>query len=148
MINKVTLIGNLGQDPEVKHLESGSMVARLSVATNESYKDKDGNWQKKTEWHVVIAWRELAERAERYMKKGELVYVDGKITYRKYKDVAGVEKIATEIVANTLRQLTPKELQLPGQTDPYAHIFPPEQSGNQQAAQTNPDFEVSNDLPF
>lgn len=109
MINKVTLIGNLGSDPEIKHLESGAMVARLSVATNENYKDKDGNWQKQTEWHNVIAWRELAERADKMLKKGHLVFVEGKISYRKYQDKDGVEKYITDIVASNLRTLEKRE---------------------------------------
>jgi len=84
MINKVTLIGNLGADPEVRRLEGGVAVARFSLATNESYKDKDGNFQTNTEWHNVVVWREAAERAEKMLRKGMLVYVEGKITYRKY----------------------------------------------------------------
>ena len=105
MINKVTLIGNLGGDPEVRHLENGAMVARFSLATNENYKDKDGNWQKITEWHNIVVWRELAERAEKMLKKGHLVYVEGKISYRKYTDQNGVERNITDIVANTFRAM-------------------------------------------
>lgn len=109
MINKVTLIGNLGADPEVRHLENGVMVARFSVATNESYKDKDGNQQQITEWHNVVAWRELAERAEKMLKKGMLVYVEGKISYRKYTGQDGQERYVTDIVANTFRLLERRE---------------------------------------
>ena len=69
MINKVTLVGNMGKDPEVKHFESGAIVAQFSLATNENYKDKEGNWQDQTEWHNIVVWRELAERAEKYFKK-------------------------------------------------------------------------------
>jgi len=78
MINKVILVGNLGADPEVRTLENGTKVARISVATNENYQDKSGEWQKITEWHNVTAWRGLAERAENYLKKGQMVYVEGK----------------------------------------------------------------------
>ena len=109
MINKVTLIGNLGADPEVRHLESGVQVARFSVATNESYKDKDGNFQTITEWHNVVAWRELAERAEKMLKKGMQVYVDGKISYRKYTTQEGQDRYVTDIVANTFRLLERRE---------------------------------------
>jgi single-strand DNA-binding protein len=109
MINKVTLIGNLGGDPEVRHLENGAMVARFSLATNESYKDKDGNWQNLTEWHNVVVWRELAERAEKQLKKGGMVYVEGKITYRKYTGQDGQERNATDIVASVFRSLERKE---------------------------------------
>lgn len=105
MINKVTLIGNLGGDPEIRHLENGTQVGRFSLATNENYKDKDGNWQKQTEWHNVVVWRELAERAEKQLKKGMLVFVEGKISYRKYTDKEGHEKTFTDIVAQTYRML-------------------------------------------
>ena len=109
MINKVTLIGNLGADPEVRHLESGVQVARFSLATNESYKDKDDNWQKLTEWHNIVVWRELAERAERMLKKGMLVYVEGKISYRKFTGQDGQERYVTDIIANTFRLLERRE---------------------------------------
>lgn len=105
MINKVTLIGNLGGDPEVRHLENGTAVGRFSLATNENYKDKDGNWQKQTEWHNVVVWRDLAERAEKLLKKGMMVYVEGKISYRKYTDKDGQERNVTDIVANNFRML-------------------------------------------
>lgn len=109
MVNKVTIIGHLGQDPEVRHLESGASIAKLRVATNENYKDKEGNWQDRTEWHTVIAWRYLAERAEKSMKKGSLVYIEGKLTTRKWQDSDGKDRWTTEVVANTLRSLDRKE---------------------------------------
>lgn len=109
MINKVTLIGNLGSDPEIRHLEGGTMVARFSLATNEVYKDKDGNFQQNTEWHNVVCWRELAERAEKMLKKGTFVYVEGKISYRKYTGQDGQERHVTDIIANTFRLLERKE---------------------------------------
>lgn len=109
MVNKITLIGHLGQNPEVRRLESGAAVAKYSVATNESYKDKNGEWQKLTEWHDVVVWRELAEYAEKYLKKGMLIYVEGKVTYRKYTDQNGVERKLTEIVANIVRILEKRE---------------------------------------
>jgi single-strand DNA-binding protein len=105
MINKVTLIGNLGGDPEVRHLENGTAVGRFSLATNENYKDKDGNWQKQTEWHNVVIWRDLAERAEKQLKKGMLVFVEGKISYRKYTGTDGQERNVTDIVASAYRML-------------------------------------------
>lgn len=103
MVNKVTLIGNLGGDPEVKHLESGAMVARIPLATNERYKDKSGEWQDKTEWHNIILWRDRAEQAEKILKKGMTIYVEGKITYRKYQDKDGVDKYITDIVGNQFK---------------------------------------------
>ncbi len=109
MLNRVTLIGNLGKDPEVRHLESGSAVGKFSVATNESYKDKVGEWQTNTEWHNIVCWRNLAERAERSLKKGSLVYVEGKLTTRKWQDKEGNDKYTTEVVANTFRLLEKRE---------------------------------------
>ena len=105
MINKVILIGNLGRDPEVRHFDNGGMVARFSVATNESYRDKNNEWQTVTEWHDVVAWRNLAERAERQLHKGSMVYVEGKLTHRKWTDRDGNDRYSTEVVANTFRLL-------------------------------------------
>jgi single-strand DNA-binding protein len=109
MLNRVTLIGHLGRKPELKTLESGVALARFSVATNESFKDRDGNWQTDTEWHEIIVWRELATRAEKQLDKGLLVYVEGKLNTRKYTDAAGVERKVTEIVASTIRVLDKKD---------------------------------------
>lgn len=99
------LIGNLGRDPEVRHLDQNKSVARLAVATNENYKDKDGNWQTNTEWHTVNAWRGLAEYCEKYLKKGSQVYVEGKLRTRQYTDPNGVEKYSTEVEALSIRSL-------------------------------------------
>lgn len=121
MLNRVTLIGNLGKDPEVRHLESGSAVGKFSVATNESYKDKAGEWQTNTEWHNIVCWRNLAERAERTLKKGSLVYVEGKLTSRKWQDQEGNDKYITEVVANTFRLLEKRE---EGSGGGYTNNFP------------------------
>lgn len=153
MINKVTLIGNLGGDPEVRTLENGTLVGRFSVATNENYKDKDGNWQTQTEWHNVVVWRDLAERSK-MLKKGHSVYVEGKISYRKYTDKEGVEKNLTDIVANTFRLLEKRE----GSANGYENRFPssepssiPGNRGNDQPmsipSDTPPQTE-GDDLPF
>lgn len=109
MINKVTLIGHLGADPEIRTLENGTAVGRFSLATNENYKDREGNWQTLTDWHNIVVWRELADRAKTQLKKGSTVYVEGKISYRKYTDKDGVEKNLTDIVANTFRLLDKRE---------------------------------------
>ena len=109
MVNKVTLIGNLGSDPEVRRLESGAVVAKFPVATNENYRDKAGEWQTQTEWHNVVVWRHLAENAERNLKKGSLIYVEGKRTHRKYDDPNGQTKYFTEVVGNYVRNLTKRE---------------------------------------
>jgi len=109
MVNKVTLIGNLGRDPEVRTLENGAKVATFTLATNENYKDRNDTWQTQTEWHNIVVWRFLAEKAERELKKGSLVYLEGKITHRKYQDKEGVERFVTEIVANTMNSLEKRE---------------------------------------
>ena len=109
MINRATLIGNLGKAPEVRRLENGAMVAKFSVATTESYKDDKGKWQNQTEWHDIVVWKGGAEYAEKYLKKGSMVYIEGKITHRKYTDKDGIERYPTEIIANTCRLLEKKE---------------------------------------
>lgn len=110
MINKVILIGNLGRDPEVRRLENGATVAKITIATNESYKDRNsGEWVTLTEWHNVVLWRALAERAENQLKKGAQVYLEGKLTHRKYQDQDGKDRYITEVVANTFRLLGRRE---------------------------------------
>ena len=103
MVNRVILIGNLGKDPEVRRLENGAVVAKFSVATSENYKDKIGEWNTNTEWHDVVCWRNLAERAESTLKKGVQVYVEGKLTHRTWKDQDGNNRRTTEIVSNYFR---------------------------------------------
>jgi single-strand DNA-binding protein len=107
MVNKVILLGNLGKDPIVRRTENGVAVATFSLATSERYKDKDGNPQEKTEWHNVVLWRGLAEVAEKYLHKGDKVYIEGKLTTRSYEQ-DGIKKYVTEIVADTMNMLTPK----------------------------------------
>lgn len=109
MINKITLIGRLGGDPDLRLLENGTAVCKFSLATSESYKDKNEEWQQKTEWHTVIVWRDLAERAAKNLKKGGLAYIEGKMTYRKYTDKEGTERYASEVVADNVRSLEAKE---------------------------------------
>ncbi len=104
MINKVVLLGNVGKDPEVKYLESGTAVATFPLATSENFKDKNGERQTRTEWHNIVLWRGLAEVAEKYVKKGTQLYIEGKITSRSYeKD--GQTRYFTEIVANEMKML-------------------------------------------
>jgi single-strand DNA-binding protein len=109
MLNKVMLIGNLGRDPEVRHLENGAAVAKFSIATNERYKDKAGEYQTITEWHDIIMWRGLAELAEKLLTKGKLVYVEGKLTTRKWQDQNGQDRRTTEVVANNFQILEKRE---------------------------------------
>jgi len=102
-INKVILIGNLGKDPEVKYTPQGTPVAKITLATNERYKDKDGQWQDRTEWHNVVLWQRLAEIAGEYLKKGGKVYIEGRLQTRSWDDKqSGQKKYMTEVVANDL----------------------------------------------
>ncbi len=104
-VNKVILVGNLGKDPETKTFESGTKKASFSLATAESYKDKDGNKQEKTEWHNVVFWGNLVDVIGKYLKKGSQVYVEGKLTTRSYEDKDGVKKYVTEVLGQSLTML-------------------------------------------
>jgi single-strand DNA-binding protein len=105
-INKVILVGNLGQDPEVRYMPSGGAVANISIATSESWKDKQtGQPVDKTEWHRIVFFNRLAEIAGEYLKKGSQVYVEGKLQTRKWQDQAGVDRFSTEVVASELQML-------------------------------------------
>jgi single-strand DNA-binding protein len=107
--NKVQLIGNLGNDPEVITLDSGKKLAKFSIATNESYKNAQGEKVTDTQWHNVIAWNKTAEIVEKYLTKGNEVAVEGKLTSRSYEDKEGVKKYITEIVVNELLMLGGKQ---------------------------------------
>tara|TARA_B100000686_G_C16778562_1_gene970240 strand:- start:239 stop:712 length:474 start_codon:yes stop_codon:yes gene_type:complete len=104
-VNKVILIGNLGRDPEIRQMQDGNPVVNLSIATSESWRDKaSGERREKTEWHRVVIFNErLAEIAEKYLKKGLRIYVEGQLQTRKWTDAAGIEKYSTEIVLNRFR---------------------------------------------
>lgn len=102
-VNKVILIGNLGKDPEVKYTPSGTPVAKFTLATNERYKDKDGQWQDRTEWHNIVAWQRTAEIAGEYLKKGRSVYIEGRLQTHSWDDkTTGQKKYMTEIVVSDL----------------------------------------------
>ena len=120
MVNKSILIGNVGKDAEVKRLENGNVLAKFSVATSESYKDKSDEWKTVTEWHNVTCWGKLAERAEKQILKGKLVYVEGKITYNEYDNKDGVKMRATEINAAVFRILEKREATGTGEAQPEA----------------------------
>ncbi|MEI6487310.1 MAG: single-stranded DNA-binding protein [Bacteroidota bacterium] len=107
-INKVILVGNLGKDPEVRHLEGGASVASFSLATSEVFKDKSGNRKEQTEWHNIVVWRGLADIAEKYLRKGMTIYLEGKIRSRSY-DKDGAKHYITEIVADSFTMLGKKE---------------------------------------
>ncbi len=105
-LNKVMLIGNLGKDPELRYTASGVAVATFTIATNESWKDQDGNLQERTEWHNIVAWRKLAEICGEWLKKGKKIYIEGRIQTRSYDDKnTGAKKYITEIVADNMIML-------------------------------------------
>ncbi len=107
-VNKVILIGRLGKDPEVKYTPSGAPVAKFSLATDESFKDRSGEQQKRTEWHNIVVWNKLAEICGEYLTKGKLVYIEGSIRSRQWEDQAGNKRTAYEIVAREMRMLGSK----------------------------------------
>ena len=108
MVNRVTLIGHLGADPELRRLPSGVAVANLRVATSERYRDKEGAWREDTAWHDVTLWRGMAERAEQQLRKGMRVYVEGKLSYKVFEDRAGTQHKRAEVEASALRLLDGK----------------------------------------
>lgn len=108
-VNKVILVGNLGKDPELRYTPSGTAVATFSLATTERYKDRDGQRQEKTEWHNIVAWRQLAEICGKFLHKGKQVYIEGKIQTRSYDDRDGNKRYITEIVADQMQMLGSKD---------------------------------------
>ncbi|MBF8296433.1 MAG: ssDNA-binding protein [Bacteroidetes bacterium] len=104
-VNKVILIGNLGKDPELRYTSGGVAVASFSVATNESWKDPQGNAQERTQWHNIVAWKKLAEICGEYLKKGSKLYLEGRLQYRNYDDKNGVKRYVTEIVMDEMVML-------------------------------------------
>jgi len=149
-INKVILIGNLGKDPEVRHLDNGATVANFSIATTESYKDKGGQKVEKTEWHNITLWRGLADIAEKYLKKGDSVYIEGKLQTRSWeKD--GITRYTTDIVGDQMTMLGGKRSDQGGSGN-YQDNQQPADSPTQAAESvpsntpdTNSDMD---DLPF
>ena len=141
-INKVILVGNLGQDPEVKYTAGGAAVTTLSIATSESWKDKDtGNEQERTEWHRVVLWRRLAEIAGEYLKKGSKVYIEGSLQTRKWEQ-DGVTRYTTEINARDIQFLASRG----SSNNSYAYDqSPPEGQEPQDVSQSSIE---DDDIPF
>jgi single-strand DNA-binding protein len=104
-VNKVILVGRLGRDPETRYTGSGQAVANFSVATDETYKDRNGERQKRTEWHKIVVWGKQAEIAQQYLKKGSLVFIEGRIQSREWQDKEGQKRTSFEIVASNFRML-------------------------------------------
>ena len=143
-VNKVILVGNLGRDPEVRHLENGASVANFSIATSETYKDKSGNKQEQTEWHNIVLWRGLAEIAEKYLRKGSQIYVEGKLRTRSWQDKDGNTRYTTEIVGDNLTMLGAR----PGTNDNTPPAVTAENEPPRNNGSTNLDNEDDDDLPF
>lgn len=108
-VNKVILIGNLGQDPEIRYMQNGKAVANLSIATSESWNDQQGQKQEKTEWHRITAYDKLAEIIGEYVKKGSKIYVEGKLQTRKWQDQQGQDRYTTEVIINQMQMLDGKK---------------------------------------
>lgn len=114
-INKVILVGNLGRDPEMRYTPNSIAVCSFSVATSETYKDKNsGERITQTEWHNIVLWRGLAETSEKYLRKGSKVYIEGKLKTRKWDDNQGITRYSTEIVADVMQMLDKKVTDTPG----------------------------------
>ena len=126
-VNKVILIGNLGKDPEVRHLENGAVVANFPIATSESYTDKNtGQKVENTDWHNIVVWRGLAGVVEKYVKKGQKVYIEGKLKTRSWQDKDGSTRYTTEIIADELTILSRPENQQGATQAPYNSQGTPE----------------------
>ena len=108
MVNKVILLGYVGKDPEVRHMDNNLIVSRFTLATNERWVNRDGNKTEHTEWHNIVMWRGLAETAEKYVRKGSLLYIEGRIQSRTYDDKDGIKRYAIDIVADTMQLVGPK----------------------------------------
>ena len=129
-VNKVILLGRLGRDPEVRYMPNGEAVCNFSIATSETWNDRNGQRQERTEWHNITMYRRLAEIAGQYLKKGREVYIEGRIQSRKYTGKDGIERTAYDIIANEMKMVGPRE---GGGAAPY------DDGGYQQAApQQNP----------
>ena len=161
-LNKVLLIGNVGKDPEIRHLESGASVASFSLATTERYRDKNGESKEITEWHNIVAWRQLADLASNYIKKGTQIYVEGRIRTRSWDDQNGAKRYTTEIMADVIQLLgrkadnpagdgyAPAPAPAPAYAQPQAPAHAPAPRPQPQAAAPVADIpaEDSDDLPF
>lgn len=144
-INKVILIGNLGQDPEVRYMPNGNAVANATVATSENWKDRNtGENQERTEWHRVVFFRRLAEIVGEYCKKGSKVYIEGKLQTRKWQDQNGNDRYTTEIVANEMQMLDSRG----GGSAPYAESAPSSPPSQGGTPPSMPDNGFEDDIPF
>lgn len=152
-VNKVILVGNLGNDPEVKYLPSGGAIANITLATSEEWRDKStGETKTSTEWHRVVLFGKLAEIAGEYLRKGSQVYIEGQLRTRKWTDNAGVEKYTTEIVVGingVMQMLGGKQENKPQQQGGWGQPQQPKPQQNKPASGHNePPMDFSDDIPF
>ncbi len=176
-VNKVIIVGNLGNDPEVRYMPNGNAVANLSIATSESWKDQQGQQQERTEWHRVTMYRRLAEVAGEYLKKGSQVFIEGKLQTRKWQDKDGNDRYTTEIIADNMQMMGGRNegggqsnqggqqsnqggyQQRPAQqNDDQSGGYTPNQGGGQRSPQnapqqqapkmSEPDIDFDDDIPF
>jgi len=146
-VNKVILVGNLGQDPEVKYMQNGKAVANLSIATSESWNDQQGQKQERTEWHRLTAYDKLAEIIGEYVKKGSKIYVEGKLQTRKWQDQQGQDRYTTEVIINQMQMLDGKKDG--GQQAQQQQQRQPQQRQRQQTPQQAvPQVDYQDDIPF
>jgi single-strand DNA-binding protein len=148
-VNKVILIGRLGKDPEVRYMTSGEAVANVTLATSEKYKDKSGEKVEKTEWHNLVFYRRLAEIAGEYLKKGSLIYVEGKLQTRKWQTKDGQDRYSTEILADQMQMLTERGSR--NEPDPVPEKSPaqPEKKTAKKAPAKQSGFDnFDDDVPF
>jgi single-strand DNA-binding protein len=141
-VNKVILVGRLGRDPETRYTSGGQAVCNFTMATDESYRDRAGERQKRTEWHRIVLWSKLAEISQQYLKKGMLVYIEGRIQTRQWDDRDGNKRTTTEIVGNVMRMLTSRAESQAAATEPeHAAAGAPDDS------QAGPEIS-DEDIPF
>jgi len=165
-INKVIVVGNLGNDPELRYMPNGNAVANLSIATSESWKDQQGQQQERTEWHRVTMYRRLAEIAGEYLKKGSQVFIEGKLQTRKWQDKEGNDRYTTEIIADNMQMLggggqgggqnaqgggyqqRPAQQDSGGQGGSNQNNSKPQQTPQQAPKMSEPDIDFDDDIPF
>lgn len=144
-VNKAILVGNLGDNPEVRYMPNGKAVANLSLATSESWKDQQGQLQEKTEWHRLTMYDRLAEIAGEYLKKGSKIYVEGKLQTRKWQDQQGQDRYTTEVICKEMQMLDSKADNATPQQSSYQQQAPQQQNYGTNAQQPNPN---GNGAPF
>jgi len=140
-VNRVMLIGNLGKDPDIQYLEGNIGVAKFPLATTETFKDRSGKLNSQTEWHTVVLWRGLAELAQKYLHKGSLVYIEGRLKTRSWEDKDGIKKFATEVVGDNL-------IMLDKRTDGTHHPLPNDAPDGFSSSDIPPIIDPTESLPF